>query len=462
MKSSLPRIMISAPGSNSGKTTVTSAVLKAFALKGKKPSAFKAGPDYIDPMFHSRIIKVSSRNLDVFMMGANNCRYVLCKNSRNADISIIEGVMGYYDGIGQGTSCSSYELAKALNCPVVLVVNPVSMAVSVAAIIEGFKNFREKSNIMGVILNGISQGMYEYYKEIIELNTRIKVYGYMPTLENCRLESRHLGLVTAEEVGNLESIIEELGQQALKSINLDGLYELAEGAIQIEYDEPHVPCIGKTKIAVAWDKAFCFYYQDNLELLEEMGAEIVKFSPINDKKLPADIGGLYIGGGYPELYMKELSGNKSMLADIKEKIFSGLPTFAECGGYIYLMDSFTDRDGKVYNLAGAIEGNSYMTKSLKRFGYVTLTSCVNNLMCGAGETINGHEFHYSDSTNNGESFLASKPESERSWKAVTADSTKFVGYPHINFMGNMSFAENLVKKAIKYNMKQNETIDTFR
>ena len=458
MKSKVQRLMISASGSNSGKTTVTSAVLKAFALKGKRPSAFKAGPDYIDPMFHSSIIKVPSRNLDVFMMGKNNCKYVLCKNSRNADISIIEGVMGYYDGIGQDTSCSSYELAETLDCPVVLVVNPVSMAVSVAAIIEGFKNFREKSNIRGVILNGTSEGMYEYYKEIIEVNTGVKVYGYMPTLKNCRLESRHLGLVTAEEVGNLESIIEELGNQAVKSIDLEGLYELAESAGMIEYDEPSVPYIGnsvgKTKIAVAWDKAFCFYYQDNLELFEEMGAEIVKFSPMNDQKLPAGIGGLYIGGGYPELYMEELSENKSMLADIKEKVLAGLPTFAECGGYMYLMDSFTCKEGKVYSLSGAIEGSSHMTKPLKRFGYVTLTSRVNNLMCGAGETINGHEFHYSDSTNNGESFSASKPESERSWNAVTADSTKFAGYPHINFMGNINFAENFMKKAIEFEKKQ--------
>ncbi len=450
MKSKVPRLMISATGSNSGKTTVTSAILKAIALKCKRPAAFKAGPDYIDPMFHSSIIKVPSRNLDIFMMGENNCRYVLCKNSRNADISVIEGVMGYYDGIGQGTSCSSYELAAALDCPVVLVINPVSMAVSVAAIIEGFKNFREKSNIRGVILNGVSDGMYEYYKKIIQVNTGIMVYGYMPTLENCRLESRHLGLVTAEEVGSLEAIIEELGHQAVKSVDLEGLYELAKSACLIEYDEPSVPFIGKTKIAVAWDKAFCFYYQDNLELLEEMGAEIVKFSPLNDKKLPEGTGGLYIGGGYPELYMEVLSENKLMLNHIKEKVSAGLPTFAECGGFMYLLDSFTGREGKVYSLSGAIEGSSYMTESLKRFGYITLTSQVDNLMCKAGETINGHEFHYSDSTNNGQSFLASKPESDRSWNAVTADSTKFAGYPHTNFMGNISFAENFMKKAVEY------------
>ncbi len=450
MKSKAPRFMISAAGSNSGKTTVTSAILKAFAMKGKKVAAFKAGPDYIDPMFHSKIIKIPSRNLDKFMIGDNNCRYIMGKNSMGTDVSIIEGVMGYYDGIGHNTSCSSYELASALNCPVVLVINPNGMAASVCAIIEGFKNFREKSNIKGVILNNVSHAMFEYYKKIIESNTDVRVYGYMPRLENCRLESRHLGLVTAEEIGNLESIIEELGEQALRSIDLEGLYTLAENSDFIEYDEPTVNYMGNTKIAVAWDKAFCFYYQDNLDVLAGMGAEIVKFSPLKDKELPKGIGGLYIGGGYPELYMDELSGNKSMLADIKEKISAGLPTFAECGGYMYLMDSFTDKDGKVYTLAGAIDGNSYMTGSLKRFGYISLTSQNNNLMCGMGESINGHEFHYSDSTNTGNSFLAEKPESDRSWKAVIADDTKFVGYPHINFMGNLRFAENFIKKSIEY------------
>ncbi|WP_326911501.1 cobyrinate a,c-diamide synthase [Sedimentibacter sp. MB31-C6] len=450
MKSKAPRIMISAISSNSGKTTITAAILKAFQLRGNKVASFKAGPDYIDPMFHSKIIKIPSRNLDKFMIGENNCRYIMGKGSSNIDVSVIEGVMGYYDGIGTNTSCSSYELSAALNCPVVLVINPSSMAASVGAIIHGFKSFRENSNIRGVILNNVSDAMYGYYKKIIESNTDIKVYGYMPNLPNCRLESRHLGLVTAEEVGNLESIIEQLGTQALKTIDLDCLYELAAGSAPIEYTDPNISYIDKTKIAIANDKAFCFYYEDNLDILTQLGAEIVKFSPLKDKELPEGIGGLYIGGGYPELYIKELSENISMLDDIKEKVSKGLPTFAECGGYMYLMDSFTDKEGNLYNMVGAVEGNSYMTDSLRRFGYITLTSQNNNLMCNTGESINGHEFHYSDSNNTGEAFLAVKPESVRSWKAVIADETKFLGYPHINFMGNINFAENFVKRSVEY------------
>ncbi len=452
MIASIPKIMISAISSNSGKTTVTTALLKAFFMKELKVSAFKSGPDYIDPMFHSEVIKVQSRNLDKFMLGENNCKYLLSKNAMNSDISVIEGVMGYYDGIGLGTSCSSYELSKLLNCPVVLVIKPSGMAASAAAIIEGFKNFRPKSNIRGVILNSVSKGMYDYYKNVIESNTDVKVYGYIPYLENCKLESRHLGLVTAQEIGRLEEIVLELGKQALETIDIDGLLNLANSDSDIECYEPKINYIGKTKIAIAKDKSFCFYYQDSLDVLKDMGAELVEFSPMNDKALPNGISGLYIGGGYPELYMKELSNNKSMLKDINEKIAIGLPTFAECGGYMYLMDAFEGETGE-YKLVGAVKGTSHMTSSLTRFGYVTLTSQNNNLMCDMGDSINGHEFHYSDSTNTGESFVANKPESQRSWKAIIADETKFAGYPHIHFMGNLKFAENFIKKSIAYERK---------
>lgn len=449
MKSIVPRVMISAASSNSGKTTVTTALLKAFVSRGKKVAAFKTGPDYIDPMFHREVIKISSRNLDQFMLGDEICKYILCKNSKNMDISVIEGVMGYYDGIGDGTRSSSYELAKTLNCPVVLVVNCKGMAASVCALIKGFKDFREHSNIKGVILNNISGGMYEYYKKIIETNTDVKVYGYLPNLENCRLESRHLGLITAQEIGNLEEIAENLGEAALKSIDLDGLYQLSLTAGCMEYHEPTIEKKENIKIAVAMDKAFCFYYKDNLELLEQLGAELIEFSPLNDDKLPNYIDGLYIGGGYPELYMEELSENKSMLKDINEKINSGLPTFAECGGYMYLLKSFKTED-KIYDLVGISDGQSFMTNNLNHFGYVTLTAEKNNLMCKKGESINGHEFHYSNSTNLGNSFIALKPESDKQWNCIFADATKFLGYPHLHLLGNISFAESFIGKCDEY------------
>ncbi|MFA9422584.1 MAG: cobyrinate a,c-diamide synthase [Sedimentibacter sp.] len=450
VKCNIPRIMIAAASSNSGKTTITTSLLQAFSMSGKNVVAYKSGPDYIDPMFHSEVLKISSRNLDEFMIGENNCKYVLCKNSKNVDISIIEGVMGYYDGIVSSTSCSTYELAKLLDCPVVLVLNCKGMAASVCAIIEGFKNFREKSNIKGVILNDISSRLYDYYKNIIESNTDVKVYGYLPYLEECKLESRHLGLVTAQEIGNLENIVKKLGEAALETIDLDGLYELSTVSDRIEYEEPNIQFVGKTKIAVAMDKAFCFYYKDNLDLLEQLGAELIQFSPLSDKELPNDIGGLYMGGGYPELYMKELSSNKSMLGDLRDKINMGLPTFAECGGYMYLLESFKDNNQEVYNLVGGVEGQSYMTKSLENFGYATLTANSDNLMCKRNESINVHEFHYSSSTNKGSTFISKKPQSNKQHECIIADKTKFIGYPHLHFLGNIDFPRNFISKCIEY------------
>lgn len=441
--------MIAAAGSGSGKTTVTTALLKAFLLEGKNVAAYKCGPDYIDPMFHSEVIKIPSRNIDTFILGENNVKYVVGKNSLSMDISVVEGVMGYYDGTGIGTNGSSYEIARLLGCPVVLVLNCEGIAVSVCAVIEGFKNFREESNIKGVILNNISEGMYRYYKNIIETNIQVKVYGYMNRLEDCKLESRHLGLVTAQEIGNLQSIVNTLGENASRTIDIKGLNELALTAPVIEYEDPVIEKKDEVNIGVAYDKSFCFYYRDSLEVLEKMGANLIYFSPMSDKKLPDNLSGLIFGGGYPELYMDDLSNNKSMLEEIKEKISSGIPTFAECGGYMYLLDSFKE-DNNEYELAGVCEGQSYMTNRLNNFGYVTLTADKDNLMCKKGEKINGHEFHYSTSTNIGDTFTATKPESEKTWKCIVADDTKFMGYPHLHFLGNIDFARNFMDTAIRY------------
>ena len=444
--------MITAPSSGSGKTTVTVALLKAFLDEGKKISAYKSGPDYIDPMFHREVINIPSRNLDQFILGDDVCKYILGKNSKDMDISILEGVMGYYDGIGTGTLGSTYELAKLLNCPVVMVVNCKSMSLSLCAIIEGFVNFREKSNIKGVILNNISKGMYDYYKTIIETNTNVKVYGYMPHLEDCKLKSRHLGLITAQEVEDLQEITEKLGNTAQETIDIKGLYDLSKSCDYVEYHEIQIIKRKPVKIALAKDKAFCFYYQDSLDLLKELGAELIEFSPLKDEKLP-DVDGLYIGGGYPELHMGQLSANISMIESLRSKIQGGLPTIAECGGYMYLLKSFKD-ENKEFKLVGIAEGQSYMTNSLNHFGYIKLTAKKDNILCKSGESIKAHEFHYSNSTNLGDSFVASKPNSKRNWECIVADESKFIGYPHLHLWGNVKFADNFIEKCIEYGSKK--------
>ncbi len=314
----MPRFMISATGSGCGKTTITCGILKALMNKGLKVAAFKSGPDYIDPMFHSKVIGAKSRNLDVFMLGKETVRFLAAKNACDVEVSVFEGAMGFYDGMGKTAEASAYDLACTCDVPVVLVVNGKGAALSVAAQIKGFKEFRKDSHIVGAILNNVNPMSYAYYKEVIEAESGVKLLGYFPVLENCNFESRHLGLVTAEEIGDLQAIVERLALQAEKSLDLEGLLEIAQEAPALEYTPQNVEALGKVKLAVAQDKAFCFYYQDALDLLTELGAELVPFSPINDKHLP-ECDGLVLGGGYPELYAKQLAENtvppKSKTAD---------------------------------------------------------------------------------------------------------------------------------------------------
>ncbi len=448
----LPRFMLAAPASGSGKTTLTCAVLKALMNKGLKTAAFKSGPDYIDPMFHSRVIGTKSRNMDLFMLPEETAKYLLAKNGKDCDIAVLEGAMGFFDGMGTTLKGSAYDLARLTQTPVILVVNAKGAALSIAAMIEGFKNFRKDVNVAGAVLNNVTAMSYLFYKEAIEKETGIPLLGYMPHMENCNFESRHLGLVTAGEITGLQEIINTLAAQAEKSIDFDRLLEIAAAAPALTYTDLQQEKIAGVKIAVAYDKAFCFYYQDALELLESLGAELVYFSPLEDKKLP-ECDGLYLGGGYPELYAKVLQDNFSMRASIKNAVDSGLPCIAECGGFMYLMKAFRDKNGQVYDWAGVVDGETYMTQKLNRFGYVVLTAKRDNLLCKKGGQINGHEFHYSDSTNNGDTFAVAKASGTKAWEAVYTTANLYAGYPHIHLWGNTEFAVNFVKACRAYRDK---------
>lgn len=445
----VPRFMISAPGSGSGKTTIVCGLLKALMETGLTVAAFKSGPDYIDPMFHSRVIGAKSRNLDLFMLGQDTARYLVAKNARQADVAVFEGAMGFYDGMGKTTEASAYDLACTCDVPVVLVVNGKGAALSIAATIKGFKDFRKDSHVVGVILNNVKPMTYLFYKDIIEKEAGVKLLGYFPVMEGCNFESRHLGLVTAEEIGDLQQIVAKLAAQAAKSIDLDALLELAAQAAPLAYNEVSLEPVGRVRIAVAQDKAFCFYYQDALDLLAELGAELVPFSPMADAHLPEGISGLVLGGGYPELYAAQLAANKTLLQEVRAAISGGLPCFAECGGFMYLLERYRDGD-KVYSWVGALEGESAMTQKLTRFGYVHLTAQKDNVLCHAGGVINGHEFHYSDSTNNGTDFIAAKASGRGSWECATATPTLYAGYPHIHLWGNVDFARSFVQHCAAY------------
>lgn len=445
----VPRFMISAPGSGSGKTTLVCGLLKALMQKGLKVAAFKSGPDYIDPMFHSRVIGAKSRNLDLFMLGKDIARYLVAKNSRQADVAVFEGAMGFYDGMGKTTEASAYELACTCDVPVVLVVNGKGAALSIAATIKGFKDFRKDSHIVGAILNNVNPMSYLFYKDVIEQETGVKLLGYFPVMQGCNFESRHLGLVTAEEIGDLQQIVEKLAAQAAKSVDIDALLALAQEAQPLAYNEVSLEPLGRVRLGIAQDKAFCFYYQDALDLLTELGAELVPFSPIADKHLPDNISGLVLGGGYPELYAEQLAENKVLLHEVKTALDGGMPCFAECGGFMYLLERYCEGD-KAYSWVGAVPGESAMTKKLTRFGYVHLSAQKDNVLCKAGESINGHEFHYSDSTNNGTAFIAAKASGRGSWECATATQSLYAGYPHIHLWGNVDFARNFIQHCCEY------------
>ena len=448
MEKAIPRIVIGAPTSNAGKTTVTLALLAALKETGRKPVSFKCGPDYIDPMFHSHILGIPSYNLDLFLCGrgeagANTVRGLFCHHAADAGIAVTEGVMGFYDGVGISSEASTYDLARTLDAPVVLVASAKGAARSICATIKGFAEFESDSHVAGVILNNCSKSLYAMLAPMIETETGIKPLGYLPKVPEAVIESRHLGLVTAEEIDGLRARLAKLGEVALESLDLDAIMELGAGAPALEGTLPEVaPVVDPAhapRIAVARDKAFCFYYADNLELLQRLGAKLVEFSPLSDKGLPADIDGLYLGGGYPELYEQQLEANSSMRASVCGSVAGGLPTFAECGGFMYLLDEL---DG--HEMTGALPGSAHGTDRLQRFGYTTLTLTRDTLMGRAGDQIPAHEFHYWDSTENGDACNAEKA-SGRSWECVVANESLWAGFPHLFLYGNPSFAASFVE-----------------
>lgn len=455
------RLMIAGVGSGAGKTTLTCAVLKHFQERQLKTVAFKCGPDYIDPMFHREVLHTPSYNLDLYMIGEQNCNYLLQKHTKEADVAVIEGVMGFYDGISDTTEGSSYELAYKTQTPTVIITSCKGMGLSIVPLLEGFLNFKENT-IKGVILNGITEMSYNYYKEMIEKHTSLKVYGYLPHLEEVSLESRHLGLVTAKEVEELDLKIQTLYTHTKATIDIEGLLELANEAKEIESEIPEVlrkldyeDCKNKIRVAIAKDKAFSFYYEDNLELLEEMGIELIAFSPLVDKKLPEGIQGLILGGGYPEVYAKQLAENIQMKAAIKHAIENKLPCIAECGGFMYLQERLTFLDNESYEMVGALRGESHMTKRLMRFGYIQLEAQKDNLLSKKGDWLRAHEFHYSDSSYNGESFKAIKSGKNIVWECIEANESLFAGYPHIHFYSHLNMAKSFVEACKKYKIEKN-------
>lgn len=431
-------LVIASDKSGGGKTTLTMGIMKALSNRMYKVQGYKVGPDYIDPGFHSFICGRDSRNLDIHLMGEEGVKASIARGT--GDIAIIEGVMGFYDGMGLGTQCSTAHIARIVDLPVVLVLSPQAQMATLFAQINGILAYR-KNNIVGVILNNISQSYYEKLKVGIEKQCNLKVFGYLPKDSKLEIGSRSLGLIQSTEIKDLKEKIDYLGAQIEKYINIPELVE-AMGQVPA-YKDPFRLKRQDLRIAVARDQAFNFYYKENLELLEQLG-EVTYFSPLKDKKLPANLDFLYIGGGYPEVFAKELSENKSLLKDIKEKLEQGLRGYAECGGMMYLTEGTRE-----FPMVGFFQGEFHVSKKLQNFGYARLTVQEDNPILPKGLQINCQEFHRSYVTLKNQTIFKMKKEqideSEKTWTCGYQKKNTIGTYAHTHFFGNMEMLTHLLQ-----------------
>jgi cobyrinic acid a,c-diamide synthase len=411
MAKDMKSIVIAAPMSGCGKTTVTLGLMACLQRKGLAVAPFKVGPDFIDPGWHKIVTGRPSFNLDGWMCPEEFVRETFARHAQDVDIAVIEGVMGLFDGIdGVSAAGSTAQIAKIANAPVILVVDAKSQARSAAALVQGFAGFDPEVEVAGVIFNNVgSENHGRILREAVESSTTgIRVLGCIPRDEGLRIPSRHLGLVTAEESPLSGDFHEYLADVIGKHIDLDGILSL-RGQVY-RFHKNNVKCVDLTpsfaRIAVARDPAFCFVYEDNLRLLREAGAELVEFSPLKDSAFPKDIDGIYLPGGYPELFAEVLAANRAMKKEIGEVIEAGMPVYAECGGFIYLtrgqVYTFDKNDVKCVDLTpedefvGIFPVTTRMLPRRKALGYREVTLLADSVIARKGTVARGHEFHYSE------------------------------------------------------------------
>ncbi|MGG0285982.1 cobyrinate a,c-diamide synthase [Peribacillus butanolivorans] len=448
------RLVIAGTGSGVGKTTLTIGIMAALQKKGYTVQGFKCGPDYIDPTYHTAVTGRTSRNLDSWMFEHDIVREILNKASVGADISIIEGVMGFFDGKNPlSNTGSTAEISMITESPVLLIVNCASMARSAAAIVKGFQAFSTGPNIIGVIANQVgSEGHYKIVKAAIEQECDVPVMGYMKRELDIDIPSRHLGLIPAIERGELEPFFDKLAHLVLETIDIEQLYLLAKTSTISSGNSGIFQSSSKKDvcIAVAKDAAFNFYYQENLELLEAKGANIKYFSPLKGDEVPLDADGLYLGGGFPEEFADELSRNEIAIKSIRNAIAKGLPTLAECGGFMFLSKSIEKTSGEKYSMAGLIPGRIKMQKKLAALGYREITGTESNFLIKDCEQAKGHEFHYS--TFEPDNVLPYAYEAKGrfgSKKEGCIIGNLVAGYTHFHFASNPKLVENWINACLK-------------
>lgn len=457
--------MITAASSGSGKTMITCGILELFKRKGLNPLACKCGPDYIDGLFHKQVLELEGMNLDSYFEAPEELRDKYSRLSKG-HLPVVEGVMGYFDGLGGSTTrASSWEVAHILDLPAVLVVDARGASVSLAALIKGFLEFERPmgSQIKAVIFNRMSPMLYPRIRELVERETGIRAAGFVPELDFLKVGSRHLGLVLPEEIAGLREQMNRLGKCLEETIDWEFLAELGaekeeRDALEEENTEASCTAAFSFRLGIAMDEAFCFYYQDNLRLLERLGGELVYFSPIHDRSLPEQLDGLILGGGYPELYCEALSLNESMRESVKKAAEGGLPVLGECGGYLYLLEELEAEDGRIWPMTGVLKGKGYKKGKNSRFGYIGVEAEKDSLYLNPGEQIRGHEFHYWDCEVLEEEWVmrAKKPVGNRSWPCIRIKNQVMAGFPHLFYPSCPAFAVRFAKACVRYKRKRDE------
>nr|WP_297395521.1 cobyrinate a,c-diamide synthase [uncultured Peptostreptococcus sp.] len=455
----MKKIVIAGTGSGVGKTTISLGIMKALVNRGKSVQPFKVGPDYIDPSYHKYVTGRPSRNLDSYMLDEDQVKYVYSQASKSTDISIIEGVMGLYDGLGIDINKhSTSQIAKTLKAPLILVLDAKAMGASAAAMVLGYKQLDKNVDIVGVIANNVrTKRHYEIVKASIEKYCSLEVLGYLPPDDEISLESRQLGLVPSQEMENLDKKIDRIGQLVEEYVDVDRIIELSESEavtssfeLSMFVEDPDVLDLARDKrMAVAYDKAFNFYYPSNIELLKSIGVQLKFFSPLEDESVPdADI--IYIGGGFPEVFAGQLEANKSMRESLYRAYEANKPIYAECGGLMYLGEDLLDLEGNSFQMVGAIKGHSKMEKSLKRFGYCQATAKEDNLIAYKGQQICGHEFHHSsfhsdlDTAFDIEKIVNGQVIDR--WEGGYFSKNTLASYLHIHFYNNLSLVCYLLSR----------------
>jgi len=455
-----PRIVIGGTHSGVGKTSIAIGIMGALARKGRRVQGYKIGPDFLDTSFHAAVTGRPSRNLDSWMMPRAKIPSIFAAGCEDADIAVIEGVMGVFDGIdGKSEAASTSEVAKMLKAPVLLVIDAYGLAGSAAALVLGYKNLDPRLRLSGVILNRVAGDTHaKMCSEAIARHSKVPVLGAIPVGQDMKLPERHLGLVPASEMRN-GKVLDAIIDQVEAHVDLDRVEALAQSVGQIPHPGPTAqPKIqhGKTIIAIAKDPAFNFYYQENLDRLTEAGARIEFFSPLSDHAVPEGASGLYIGGGYPEVHAKALSENSSMLESISKLAMDGMPVYGECGGLMYLTRSIEDIEGVEHKTVGLLDAKTAMVRRLT-LSYTLAESTRPNILTPAGSIVRGHEFHYSsvqDIPTDAEFTYKLKRgigvgDGRDGWTCYNT----LASYMHTTFLSDSGMAERFVESCVNYSKR---------